>query len=47
MRGAVPVLSTLLESVGFALVVAAAYCVAVPLALLVAGLGLVLAAQTR
>lgn len=38
-------LSTLLELVGFALVVAAAYLVALPLALLVAGVGLVLAAQ--
>ena len=38
-------LSTLLEVLGFALVVAAAYLVAVPLALLVAGVGLILAAN--
>lgn len=44
MRGAA-VLATLLELVGFALVVAAAYLVALPLALLVAGVGLVVGAQ--
>lgn len=38
-------LSTLLELAGFALVVAAAYLVSLPLALLVAGVGLVLVAQ--
>lgn len=38
-------LSTVLEIVGFALVVAAAAFVAVPLALLVAGCGLVFLAQ--
>lgn len=38
-------LSTLLEVLGFLLVVAAAYLVATPLALLVAGLGLILAAN--
>lgn len=37
-------LATLLEVAGFALVVAAAYLVALPLALLVAGVGLLLAA---
>ena len=45
MRGAA-VLATLLEVVGFVLVVAAAYLVSVPLALLVAGLGLLIAAGT-
>lgn len=38
-------LSTLLEIVGFVLVVAAAYLVALPLALLVAGVGLIAGAQ--
>ncbi len=38
-------LSTLLEVAGFALIVAAAYIVALPLALLVGGLGLILAAR--
>ena len=38
-------LSTLLELVGFGLVVAAAYFVAVPLALLVGGLGLIVGAN--
>ena len=38
-------LNTLLEVVGFGLVVAAAYFVALPLALLVAGAGLILAAN--
>lgn len=37
--------STLLELVGFGLVVAAAYLVALPLALLVGGLGLILGAN--
>lgn len=37
-------LSVVLEVVGFALVVAAAYLVALPLALLVAGVGLILTA---
>ena len=41
----VAVLNTILELLGFALVVAAAYLVAVPLALLVAGVGLILAAN--
>lgn len=36
--------TTLLELIGFALIVAAAYLVSVPLALLVAGLGLILLA---
>ena len=44
MRGA-DVLSTLLELTGLVLVVAAAYLVALPLALLVAGVALVLLAQ--
>ena len=43
MRGAF-VLATLLEIVGFLLVVAAAFLVSLPLALLVAGVGLLLAA---
>lgn len=38
-------LPTLLEIVGFVLVVAAAYLVALPLALLVAGVLLIVAAQ--
>lgn len=38
-------LSTLLELIGFALVVAAAAFVAVPLALFVAGVGLIVLAQ--
>lgn len=38
-------LSTVLELAGFALIVGAAYLVAVPLACLVAGLGLVFVAQ--
>lgn len=38
-------LSTLLELTGFVLVVAAAYLISLPLALLVAGIGLVLGAQ--
>lgn len=38
-------LSTLLEAVGFLLVVAAAYFVALPLALFVGGSGLILAAN--
>lgn len=38
-------LSTLLEAVGFLFVVAAAYFVALPLALFVAGCGLILAAN--
>lgn len=38
-------LSTLLELIGFCLVVAAAYLVALPLALLVGGCGLILAAN--
>lgn len=37
-------LATLLEVLGFGLVVAAAYLVSLPLALLVAGVGLLLAA---
>lgn len=39
-------LATLLEVVGFLLLVAAAYLVSLPLALFVAGAGLVIAAQT-
>jgi hypothetical protein len=39
------VLSTLLEAVGFALIVSAAYFVAMPLALLVAGVGLIYVAN--
>jgi hypothetical protein len=39
------VLNTLLELLGFALVVAAAYLVSLPLALLVAGVGLILVAN--
>ena len=38
-------LGTLLEIVGFLLVVAAAYLVSLPLALLVAGVGLIVGAQ--
>lgn len=45
MRGARAVLSTLLEVLGFGLVVAAAYLVALPLALFVAGLGLIVTAN--
>lgn len=37
--------SAILEAIGFALVVAAAYLVALPLALLTAGIGLILAAN--
>lgn len=44
MRGDV-VLSTLLEILGLALVVAAAYLIALPLALFVAGVALVFVAQ--
>jgi hypothetical protein len=44
VRGA-DVLHTLLEAVGFVLVVAAAYFVALPLALFVAGVGLILVAN--
>lgn len=40
-------LNTLLEIAGFGLVVAAAYLVALPLALLVAGAGLILAANVN
>ena len=40
-------LATLLEVLGFALVVAAAALVSIPLALFVGGLGLILAAQAR
>jgi hypothetical protein len=43
VRGA-DVLSTLLEAVGFVLIVAAAYLVSLPLALLVGGAGLIVAA---
>jgi hypothetical protein len=39
------VLATLLEILGFLLVVAAAYMVSLPLALLVAGAGLIVGAQ--
>lgn len=39
-------LSTLLEILGFLLVVAAAYLVSLPLALMVAGLGLIVGAQS-
>lgn len=40
-------LSAILEAVGFLLVVAAAYLIALPLALFVGGAGLILAANVR